>query len=317
MLKVSVIVPVFNVESYLEKCLESLVSQDYENFEIICVDDGSKDRSLDILNAYSKKYSFVKVLTKSNGGLSDARNFGVAHSTGDYFLFVDSDDYVASDYISKMVQPVLIDPEIEIVVCDMKYDYGDHFAFSSGGEFHKDNIKTNPDLLAINNSACNKLIKKNLVIGHPFPIGVWYEDLATIPTMILDAKSIYKIDEPLYFYVQREGSIVHTKNMKIFDIYKALETINESIENHSKKAKKILNRLYILHGADITSQRIRFYNDERENYLKKNQNFMKQHDRFWIFNPFILSFPFKKIVLLILFYLGFHSFLLKLLDAKG
>lgn len=317
MLKVSVIVPVYNVESYLEKCLDSLVHQKYENFEIICVDDGSKDHSIDILKNYAKEYNeTIKVVSKKNGGLSDARNFGVKQSSGDYFLFVDSDDYVDSEYISKMVNPILNNPKIDIVVCDMKYDYGDHFSFSSGGDFIEDNISTNPNLLMINNSACNKLIKKDLVLAYPFPVGVWYEDLATIPIMVLNARKIYKVNEALYFYVQREGSIVHTKNMKVFDIYKALDTIKSSINIKSFKINKMLNELYIVHGADITTQKIRYYSDNRNEYLKINQNYMKKHNHLWIFDAYILNQPIKKIILLIFFYLGMHKILLKLLDAK-
>ena len=95
MIKISVIVPVYNVENYLIKCLESLVYQTLKDIELICVNDGSTDGSLSILEDYQKRFSQVKVYTKSNGGLSDARNYGLKHAVGEYIAFVDSDDYVS------------------------------------------------------------------------------------------------------------------------------------------------------------------------------------------------------------------------------
>ena len=96
---ISVVLPVYNVENYLEKCLNSVVKQTYKNIEIIIVNDGSLDSSIDICNKYANKDSRIKVFTKPNGGLSDARNFGIKKSMGEFITFIDSDDYVTDDYV--------------------------------------------------------------------------------------------------------------------------------------------------------------------------------------------------------------------------
>ncbi|HEX7869299.1 MAG TPA: glycosyltransferase family 2 protein, partial [Chryseobacterium sp.] len=118
--KVSVIVPVYNVENYLAKCLDSLVNQTYQNLEILVVNDGSKDGSEEIIKQYSEQYSDkIKAFTKENGGLSDARNFGIDRATGDYFGFVDSDDYVAETMFEEMLG-LTEKYDAEMVICNIQ-----------------------------------------------------------------------------------------------------------------------------------------------------------------------------------------------------
>lgn len=278
---ISIVVPVYNVELYLEECLDSLLNQTYKHIEILAVNDGSKDGSLKILEAYAKKDERVKVLNKENGGLSDARNFGIAHMQGEFVACVDSDDIVSEHYIESMYQAV-IEHDLDIAVCDMKYFYDDidEVKYSSGGEFTIGRIQDDPRLIAINNSACNKLFKKELFNDIDFPVGWFYEDLATVPILMYKAKRIGKVNEPLYYYRQRSGSIAHTASMKIFDIYRAIDRVEQYVINHGNEEDvlKELKHLYIIHGLDLTTLRIKDFDDKqcRKEYLEKNMECLKK-----------------------------------------
>ena len=116
---ISVIVPVYKVEIYLDKCIESILAQTYKNFELILVDDGSPDRCPMLCDLYAKKYDMVRVIHKTNGGLSDARNVGVLNAKGEYVTFIDSDDYVAEDYLETLWN-LKSKYEAEITVCGIK-----------------------------------------------------------------------------------------------------------------------------------------------------------------------------------------------------
>lgn len=119
---ISVIVPIYNVEKYLTKCIESIINQTYENLEIILVDDGSPDNCPIICDEYAKRDSRVKVIHKKNGGLSDARNAGLDIATGEYIMFIDSDDFVEIDMMESMMNN-MIDNNVDLVVCNIKYIY--------------------------------------------------------------------------------------------------------------------------------------------------------------------------------------------------
>ena len=121
-MKVSVIVPVYNVEKYLRKCLASLVNQDFEDYEIIIVNDGSPDNSQEIIDEYTKKYKFIRSFTKENGGLSSARNYGIDKARGDYIAFVDSDDYVDVAFLKELYEAITKDGS-DIAVCEFSYVY--------------------------------------------------------------------------------------------------------------------------------------------------------------------------------------------------
>ena len=294
--KVSLIVPIYNVESYLTDCLDSLIRQDYENLEIILVDDGSTDSSLDIANRYGQNHPNIHVLTKPNGGLSDARNYGIDHSSGEYCCFVDSDDWVADQYVSAMVQA--LDDGCEMVVCDMEYVYDDgQTTFSSGGTFISSSVTSDPELININNSACNKLVKTTIVKSFLFPKGKNYEDLATIPVWIALSHHINKVDQPLYFYRQRSGSIAHSTNMKIFDIYDAIDRCMDYFKTHGLTTLiPIMQTNYIRHGLDLTTLRIKDFDDPTQiiPYFQYNMSRLNAAYPTWRKDPSIASYPFKK-----------------------
>lgn len=269
MSKVSIVVPIYNVEDYLGDCLESLINQTYKDIEILCINDGSKDNSLNVALEYEKKDSRIKVFTKENGGLSDARNYGIPKTTGEYLLLVDSDDYIALDTVEKCLNKATCE-DSDIVVFDMKYVYtfSNKEEFASGGDFTKTSFKENRDIIFINNSACNKMYKKELFDDVEFPKGMLYEDLATIPILLSKAKVISKLNEPLYYYVQRKDSIAHTIDDRVFDVYKAIKRVSDYYDDDSLENE--INSLYIKHGLYLTTLRIKDNSDDIVSYFKKN-----------------------------------------------
>lgn len=214
---VSIVVPIYKVEKYLEKCVKSICEQTYSDLEIILVDDGSPDACGTMCDAYAKQDHRIKVLHKTNGGLSDARNEGVKLATGKYLLFVDSDDYVARDLVEKTVSLA------EENQCDMVlYDY--YYVESDGMEIHSTVVPENkvisldkePLLLLAATSAWTKLFRRDFYIQSncPFPQGIYFEDLATTSIFFMKAERVYYLKEPLYYYVNRENSIMTGKNFE-------------------------------------------------------------------------------------------------------
>lgn len=223
MIEVSVIVPVYKVEKYLRRCVDSLLNQDYSSYEIILVDDGSPDNCSKICDEYALKEKIINVIHKENGGLSDARNIGVNNAKGKYIIFVDSDDYVNRNHISSLYgqiekynadivcSPPIIEYEIfsnsKAAITDLndKQSLFKSFVVSSK-DAQAMILRGNP----VGTSAWSKIIKKEYCIKYPFPKGKVMEELATTFYWIGEAKRIAVIGIPSYHYVQRKGSILHS-----------------------------------------------------------------------------------------------------------
>ncbi len=316
MISISVIVPVYNVAEYLNRCLDSLVSQTFSDFEVILVNDGSTDNSLAICESYVEAYQHIfKVYSKVNGGLSDARNFGIKKAIGTYVAFIDSDDWIDLDMLKSMYAKA-IDTNADIVACDLEYHHQDgKIAFSSGGDFDTVVIKNTPEIIKINNSACNKLYKKTLFTDIEFPIGLWYEDLATIPRVILKAKIITKVNHPFYKYFQRSGSIMHSGSEKIFDIYKCIDItyayIKEKCEPQmQQQLKPYIDELYLIHGLQLTTLRIREFKEDRVSYLERNVKEISLRVFNWYKEILRYDHNFKnRIVYMLLYYRRFKMLL--------
>ena len=280
-MKLSVIVPVYNVEKYIEACIRSLLMQSYDDFEIIIVDDGSQDSSIDYARKMIVNESNVHIIKKINGGLSDARNFGIEHAKGEYLAFIDSDDTIHPDMFKNMMHKLLTE-YADICVCDMEYVYADGRKTYASSSIVSN---VNPySIILTNNSACNKIFKKSLFDQIRFPIRKWYEDLATIPVLLKQASKVVHIEQVLYYYFQREGSIAHGRNEKMFDIYWAIQNIEDlllcAMDEHWIDVK---NRLLIEHGLFLTNLRIKKMNkwDDRRHYFKKNIQFLETYYSNW------------------------------------
>ena len=277
---VSVIIPVYNVQDYIRECVLSVMAQTCADLEILAVDDGSRDRSADILQELAAADPRLRILRKENGGLSDARNYGIAHAQGKYLAFIDGDDLAEPDMIQSLLAAAE-SAEADIAVSDMSYFYEDgRTSFSSGGEFASGSVRENPGLIAINNSACNKLYRRQLFDDVSFPKGMWYEDLATVPILLYKAARVVKVSRPLYRYRQRSGSIAHSEDPRIFDIYTAIDMDIRYVSAHGAEPQVLqeLRRLYVLHGLDLTTLRIKDFDrrEVRSAYLAENMNRLKR-----------------------------------------
>lgn len=231
---VSVIVPVYNVEKYIRVCLDSLVHQTLSNIEIIVVNDGTKDNSQTIIDEFSSLYpDKIIALKKENGGLSDARNYGLEHASGTYVGFVDSDDYTDVEMYRKLYEKATQE-NADIVVCGyygVQEQNGQFRHFQKGNlrEFDK-SLQENPRLLYMNSTyAWNKLYRRELFMktGIRYPKGCLYEDMAVTWTLFLHANKISKVDEPLYYYIlKREGAITATYSSKTLQMFQSMELVN-------------------------------------------------------------------------------------------
>ena len=315
--KLSVIVPIYNVEKYLDKCLASLVNQTMKEIEIICVNDGSTDHSQDIVEEYQKKFPGKIIgLMKKNGGLADARNYGLAHANGDYVAFIDSDDWVEADMFKVMYQQV-VKKQADVVVCDMQYVYeSGETKFVPGGEFTETNVSNDPLIITINNSAYNKLFKRSLFDDVKLPKGLWYEDLGCVPIVLAKANKIVKVNHVFYNYFQRAGSIMHTPSDKIFDIYRALDLVKSYVVKNKIPCLDEVNYMFVEHGAKLTTQRIREYQNGREVFLNQNITTLSSKYPKWIKNKYINTYSKKEKVLMYLLYLRQFKLVLWLYDRK-
>lgn len=226
-----IIVPVYNVENYLKKCLESLINQKTSyQYGIILVDDGSTDLSGSICDKYKNRYpSLVNVIHKENGGLSDARNEGVRHSTAKYIVFVDSDDYVGSEFVQNLMENLLVD-DVDMVVTPLikVYENGElvnplNFNHNSFKIYSKEEALEN--LLyekKYGSYAVSKVIPRETLIQFPYPTGKFFEDSFTTYRHILASNRILYLPKSEYYYLQRTGSIQRTEfNMKHMDLIEA------------------------------------------------------------------------------------------------
>lgn len=223
--KVSVIVPVWNVEKYITKCLDSLVNQTLKEIEIIVVNDGSPDNSQKIIDKYVKKYpDKVKSFIKENGGQGSARNLGIEKAKGEYISFVDSDDWLNYDTLEKMYAVAEKDKS-DIVMCDMIEHKENNVVI-----YH--NLTKNDYIVDCTSSVCNKIFKKEIVGGLRFIQGIWYEDLNFATKIFLNDVKYSMISEGFYHYNCEHVSTMNNNNSKKnLDI---IISINDII-NYSKK----------------------------------------------------------------------------------
>ena len=183
---ISLVIPVYNVETYLVKCLDSVAGQTYDNFEVILVDDGSTDGSGKLCDAYAEKDSRFVVYHKENGGLSDARNYGVAKAAADLVSFIDSDDYVTEDYLEYLWDLMAkFDSDMSCARCK-QIPEGANVSLNHDPctEVVLDPGRATERICCISFAACSRLYKKQYLLEYPFPVGRLYEDLATVHKLV-------------------------------------------------------------------------------------------------------------------------------------
>ena len=243
--KLSVIVPVFNTEKYLEKCLLSLVEQTLDDIEVIVVNDGSTDNSDKIIQAFYMKYpTKIIPLSKPNGGLSDARNFGIQRANGDYIGFVDSDDYIDKSMYEEMYK-LAVQDDADFVECDFSWDFTNSLKKDIGTKY-----KTIQDYFTHGRvMACNKIYKTSLIKTQNifFPKGLLYEDIEFFYKLVPHIKNSSYINQSFYHYVQRDNSIINSNGEKTNDIFIILANIVDYYKKQSfyTNYEKYLEYLYI------------------------------------------------------------------------
>jgi glycosyltransferase involved in cell wall biosynthesis len=225
---ISVIVPVYNVEKYLDRCISSIINQTYQNLEIILVDDGSSDNCPAMCDKWAMKDSRIRVIHKQNGGLSDARNAGMKIATGEYVGFVDSDDYISPHMYQFLLERMNVDNS-DIAICGVEMLWENNSftkMLTSSGNFL---LNTQEALLAIveeskiKHPVWNRLYKAKCLSNIFFPVGKTHEDAFWSYKVIANAKLITVLDCPCYFYLQRPSSIMgqqySDKRLDLLDAY--------------------------------------------------------------------------------------------------
>ena len=216
---ISVIVPVYNVAPYLDRCVKSIVDQTYKNLEIILVDDGSTDASGDMCDAWAKRDGRVRVIHKPNGGQSDARNAGIDLSTGDYLTFADSDDWLDISMLETLYAAIRNDCGVDMAVCGLALVYDDkpkkRLCPGTGRIYSVTRDEAIHDVLhyhlpVSSASVCDKLYARHLWDTVRFPVGTYFEDAYVRSRMYIQCEKIAVVDQDLYFYYQRENSTMHS-----------------------------------------------------------------------------------------------------------
>ncbi|WP_426355796.1 glycosyltransferase [Latilactobacillus sakei] len=230
---ISIVIPCYNVEKYIEKCIYSIIGQDYNNFEIILVDDGSTDETLELITKLSYLDDRIKVIHQDNKGRSIARNKGIALSKGEYITFVDSDDYVAPTYLSDLMFGINKGADISMVNKILVQEGGGNknSKINRSGDYHiyntRDGIKAvllqKPD-----NEIWGKIYRSELLTSESFPRGKIFEDLFATLYIMSKAKTIIHYEVEDYYYVQREDNTINSKftknKMDILDMGKKIST---------------------------------------------------------------------------------------------
>lgn len=226
----SVVVPVYNVEKYLKESLESLHKQHASDVEFLIVNDGSTDNSQLIIDEYVKKDNRFKSYIKENGGLSDARNFVLPYAKGEYIFYFDSDDLLADNALDKICCAIKDKPDCVLFDFLFFWENSSKTKIVYGKNKNVDDYTKS--ILLSSPSANNKVFRKELLEKNMFPVGLYYEDVASTPIMIAQCNTFNYINEPLYLYRQRTGSIIYTYSEKNKDIFKGLNRIIEYYKNN-------------------------------------------------------------------------------------
>ena len=287
---ITVVVPCYNVEKYVDKCLESLMNQTYKNLEIILVEDRSTDNTYDVIKDYPKKDHRIKIIrNEKNSGLSFSRNAGIKEATGKYIGFIDSDDYITEDFYEDLLK-AMKEENADVAICDMRIVYEDT-GFQQGApcfindEFNLENV-VNSGLAA---SACNKLFDRKIFDQYLFEVGKINEDIAVVIPAIVNAKNIAYARNANYYYVQHIGSIQNSGfSDRRFDIFSGVKTTLERIKKSDKyeelKEDLVFNQLITLFLFVIPKEKdkkkrkeiIRKYHELSKEYnIQKNRNLIQ------------------------------------------
>ncbi len=310
---ISIIVPVHNSSKYLEKCINSLINQTYKNIEIICIENGSTDNGLEILNKYKDK---IKILIQKNPGLSLARNTGIKNSNGKYISFVDSDDNVLPTFIEELYN-VIKTTDADISVCNYNEILEENKETKKISSFPNETIKEKEikeNLVNFNYAIWNKLYKKDIITKNKiyFPENIKYEDIPFVLKYLINAKSISKTEKYLYNYYIHKNSEQTTVDKRIFDIIDIMDICKTMTD------KNKLEDLYIKHLTTYSLKTRYMKNNKDRNlfintcYNELNENYPNWKKSKYIKNKNI----FKKIIIKNKLFVKLYTWLYSLKYSK-
>ncbi|WP_282173031.1 glycosyltransferase family 2 protein [Cytobacillus firmus] len=257
--KVSVVVPVYKVEKYLHRCVDSVLNQTYTNLEIILVNDGSPDHCGEMIDSYAAKDSRIITVHKENGGLSDARNAGMEYVTGNYTMFVDSDDWLDVSMIEKLMNAIT-KYQADVVQSAIYYAYEDHLLYDNRYYSSNDSpvILNNRNLMyelvkneKVKNFAWGKLYKTEQIKNLPFKKGVLFEDVFWAHKVMQRVETYVILHQPYYYYLQRKDSIVASYTPRNLDILEGLKERHKFLEQYynelTNESLKVILKTSLVH----------------------------------------------------------------------
>ena len=267
-MKVSIIVPAYNNEKTIKRCLDSLINQSFKDIEIIVINDGSSDKTKDMLDEYLK-YDNVFVFNTENHGQSAARNLGLDKAIGDYICFLDADDYVSKDGLEKLYNKAR-SGNFDVVLSNVNIIYPDHNVIVNSG-LKEDTEGRNKikELMIFSYSAgviWNKIYKKDILKNIRFKEGIWYEDVHFNFRLFLFLNKVGTIDDVFVNYVQTEGSVTYTYNDKLYDIIKVF---NDLVDYYKR------NKLYDSYFQELEYSYVRYAYNTFIKRLCKCKNYKK------------------------------------------
>ncbi|MFZ7133052.1 MAG: glycosyltransferase [Eubacteriales bacterium] len=328
MVKVTVIVPVFNVEGYLYKCINSIVRQSLDEIELLLIDDGSTDGSLEIIKDFYRRYpNKVRFIHKENEGVSQARNLGIIESKGDYIAFVDADDWLEEETLEYMYLCAL-EKNADLVLCDAKvidaYTGKITKMWKSGNlNEEAENIYRHKALVnTVLPAPWGKLYRKNLFIEHhiTFPIGLRNQDLGTTPRLLIHCNTISKVNKAYYNYLYREDSAMRTYDNKILDVIENLKIVKKYYESMGldKEFKEELEYLHIEHLLFRAVYRVKNIKDNtmRSALTKKIVSYLTKEYPAWISNKNLKDLTVKKRVYLKMVHYGYIHQVMNMFTIK-
>lgn len=293
MIDISIIVPIYNAEKYLNRCIKSLLNQTKKELEFILVNDGSKDESDSIVRSYND--SRIKYFKRSNHGIGKTRNFGISRASGKYIMFLDSDDYLKEDACEVLYKKVIKD-KLDVAVCDFYKVIDNDEIDEKIISFENTTLKNNPNiLLDINLAPWNKIYKSDLIKNNKikFIEDLKYEDAPFVALSLLKAKKIGKIDKSLIYYTVHNKSETTIRDERVFDIIKIVDIIRNYYKEYSW-SKEVVDSLTVNILVNYTIQQ-RYVKDKglRDKFIDEVFSYLKKNIKDFKKNKYYLN---KKII---------------------
>lgn len=295
----TVVIPVYNVEKYLKRCIESILIQEWKHYDILLVDDGSTDNSPQICDDYAKAYDFISVIHKKNGGLSAARNTGISHAEGEYVYFPDSDDWIEPDTFIALAE-VVESQKFDIISFNREFVKGEEDAIVSDSLVTqvfegKDAFVQMLKHSYITGFANDKIYRKSLFTDNDiqFPIGKYYEDLGTNYKLFLSAKKVYATNQKYYHYlIDNPDSITQSWNeQKFSDMFEFYKDIfySDFVRSQLNQEELQTSQLYYVNGlthmlaslykSELDKKYIEITNEVKQELLKNSVSLSQMKDQ--------------------------------------